>query len=221
MTARDSLHHLIAEWQSAETEAESQGCEDALLRAARPVAMRAALAKNLDQADAEDVCQESCAKLLSYLHKGGEIRTTADGWLWRTASNCAVDLHRKRQRRNEGQDHLIAATGQEPTGASAESMLLKLEQQQQLKNLVAEQLQNMPANYRRALEHIAIKQQPRELLQQEYYQQKVAAGQVDENDEAAVLRAQKQARNLVDVHFKRGQIWLRTRLAELAVKEPS
>lgn len=230
----DELDQLVEQWRTA-TAAARPLLERQMFDIARPLAVRAAKAQDLSKEDAADVAQLSCEKLLIYLRKGGEIVTRARGFVWRVASNAAIDLHRKRQRHDKGQKRLARELGdgtkmmsssgqQSPAQSSAtngESLWSGRERQQQLRTLVAELLSQAPDTYRRALQHIDMEEQPRELLVQEYYQQRVAAGEVDESDEAAVSHARRQERNRVDQHVKRGRDWLRRKLPKLPDEEPS
>jgi RNA polymerase sigma-70 factor (ECF subfamily) len=75
-----------------------------------------------NESDAEDVVQEAFLRAYRQLHKFDE-RASFGTWLYRIASNCALDLVRSRNRRglqepihdSEGQDPLLSLASAAPT----------------------------------------------------------------------------------------------------------
>jgi len=75
-----------------------------------------------NESDAEDVVQEAFLRAYRQLHKFDE-RASFGTWLYRIASNCALDLVRSRNRRGfqepidglEGQDPLLSLASAAPT----------------------------------------------------------------------------------------------------------
>lgn len=207
------LDELVAMWRSLSDGVDREGVERRMFGVTSTIAVRAAAAREVFDHDAEDVVQRTCRQLVRHLQKGTPFRGAAAGWVWRVAENGALDVHRARKRRTKGKQRLRAVTLADELTDSAELQWLAEEGQQKAKWVVRRALEKMPANYRLAVEHVDIAEEPRELLEERYFRDKVAAERVDEGNAAAVAAARRRARNLVDQHLKRGRDWLRKRLA--------
>lgn len=178
------------------------------------IATRAGRAKKLSTHDAEDVAQNTAHRFVVLL-ESGERPEAPDAFVWRMATNAAVDIHRARKRRSEGRERLMQSVDVlHASTQDAEADWLALERQTAAQRHVRAALARAPENYRVALEH-HLDGMPVEILADSYYAAMVADGDVDTEVPAGVQRAKKRARNRADQHLKRGKAWLQAELQAL------
>jgi len=102
-----------------------------------------------NQPDAEDVVQESFLRAYRQLHKFDE-RASFGTWLYRIAVNCALDLVRSRKRRGEQQPVEESADDPVRSAPSREPAPDRLAMSGQLRERVAEAMNELSAAERAA-----------------------------------------------------------------------
>lgn len=114
-----------------------------------------------NEKDAEDAAQEVFMKIYTSLpqYEKQGFKT----WITRIAVNHAIDIKRKKVRRQEEMNVEYEETSHAPPGESVEFLVLKRERQ----NLLRKQLDELPENYRGVVEGFYIKEQTYEELAQE------------------------------------------------------
>jgi DNA-directed RNA polymerase specialized sigma24 family protein len=193
--------------------AERDRLADAIAELARPIAVRAARCRGLNDEDADDVAQHSCSRLLTFLQEGGRVNENPEALVWRIAERVTLDVHRRRQRADaRDQRWLAETTVAHETVENPRMFWETAENQLQAKAQVREALEEAPENYRVAIQRVYFDGEQAEDIADEYYRAKVAAGEVDETSTATREHARKQARNKIDQQLKRGRDWLRKRL---------
>ncbi len=210
----DQLNELLDRWY----EERSEPLLDDILRAARSVAERAAIATGVRDADVDDVAQHAANQLAAALKRSGVRVTRADALVWRVAENKARDIHRHHSRRGAVQDRLQ----HDPTvlGKAVESpeeLYLDRENTDRRHAIVRDALTTAPETYRRVIDLHFFEGLAIEEIAARYYDE--TRGEIDTADPVAVQAAQKRARNRVDQHLTRGKRWLAQRLADALAKE--
>ena len=203
---------LLLEWVGAG--ADRPALEARLAELMRPIAFRAARSYRLEDADADDVAQRACQKILAFLQNGQRIETNADAFVWRTAENLARDLLRSRKRAKARADKTESDTVALAEPETPETRWLELEEREAIRERVRTVIDGSP--YEDVLRPHYIEEVSVEELADKRFRELVAQGNIDESDPVAAALEKRRARNLIDQRLKRGRIWLRKRLEKAA-----
>lgn len=208
------LEELMQQWSALGRGSDRTDTEGAILKSARPIAVRVARSRGMSEADADDIAQETCSRLLRSLADRGAPTGSAEAYLWRIAENATTDAQRSRGRHRAKTDAFqrhIDTTGRH--SEDAEAQWLKREERALLVEHLKAGLEAAPENYRNAIQR-RLDGETAEEIAADYYREMVAAGEVDESDGVSASSARRKARNRADQHMKRGIAWLQKWLVE-------
>lgn len=210
-----SLQQLVDRWYAEARPAPLQG---EIAEHARPLAVRAAASSGAKDAEVEDVAQHAIERFVRQLHRPDKRIDHADALLWRIAENKAKDGHRRRKRREEGQERLLRdPTAFDEPPASPERLYFEEESRRRVAELLRATLAKAPASYRSVIEQHFLEGVPIEDIAEAYLAE--LETDLDRSDAKALEAARKKARNRADQHLSRGKKWLRARLAEAIAEE--
>lgn len=204
----------MQQWSALGRRRDRTAAEEAIVKAARPIAIRVARSRGMSEADADDIAQEACSKLLQSLADRGMPIGSAEAYLWRIAENVTTDARRSRGRQRAKNDAFQLHV--ETTGGhseDAEALWLRREGRASLVEHLEAGLEAAPTNYRNAIQR-RLDGDTIEEIAADYYREMVETGQVDESDTTSASSARRKARNRADQHMKRGIAWLQKWLVE-------
>ena len=178
------------------------------------IAQRAAGGMGLASVDAQDVAQEVLRELFVFLDTGAPFRRNADAFVWWLAENRTRDWLRARKRRLARDERLVQETAAAPAASQPLAELLERERLEVMMERVRRLLADAPPNYRNVLQRRLVDGELTEEIAEDELRARVARGEVDVENAAAVVAARRTARNLIDQRLTRARRWLETRLAD-------
>lgn len=199
------LNELVEAWYG---EIDSPSLTRAVLEAARQLAVRAASGARMSDADADEVAQHCCDKLLPYLQR--ERVEKAEAWVWTVALNRVRDIQRREQRTAKrdaslrGEPSYLSARSADP-----EEFWIAHEEVAWRRERLKEALDAAPERYRTIVTRVYLEDVAVETIADEYYQEAAAEPGFASSDAALVEVTRKRARNRADQHVKRSIAWLR------------
>jgi RNA polymerase sigma factor (sigma-70 family) len=207
----DAVTDLVGAWATAPLPDRPQ-LLDKIVMAARSVAAQAAKQLRLQPQDSADVEQHATVELVKHLELGKPFRRTAEAFIWTVAERRALDLKRKRKREAK-RDELVRGENElAPTPRTPLEFLLDEQTNERVKAIVAEVLEKAPDNYRRVVRRRFFDGLLIEEIAEEYYADRVAAGEVDVSNPHDVSAKRDLARGLVDRHWYLAKAWLKKQL---------